>query len=1265
VSVQRQRNIVIPILALILMGLVSLAVISSITTYLAVYNESINAIRQQNKALVNRIGSWIAQKGNLVEYNAMLLRNLDISQDVVFALLAAIPEINEDVSDVYLGFPDGTGFSVLENPLPPGWIAYGRPWYIEAAQRPGEVVFTPPYMDIVLNRMAFASVRTIGNYDDSLGVLALHVPFTAMADYVAQANEMTDSFSFIMDTEGNILLHPNQAFLPLDEFTFNNKREVADGKYAPMFAAIMEEGFYAGDGVIYVGTALPIIGWYVITHIPTSYVMGNVATTLLSIIAKALLAIISLIVTGFALRTMTATMKREQDINEINEIFINSSPFIMNIWNDNYNLVATSQQSVKIFGLSSQEQYIERFYELSPPYQPCGTSSEEKAIDFVKSAFREGHAKFEWMHQTLNGEPLPAEITLVRFTLQGKYMVAAYTSDLRPIKESIQKEREANETTQLFFNASPMCIEIWDEEQNIVDCNQQTCDLFNVASKEEYMERYYDFQPEHQPCGTSSKEFVAQSLRKAMQEGSVRVEFMHRSAHGEPLPVETIVMRLKLRGKLMLVCYSHDLRPIKAAMETERDAEERVKLLLDATPMAICLYDTNLIPLDCNEEAARMFGLTDKASFLEKDAIFMPAVQDDGRDSKHLLASLIRQAFIAGWARSECQGEKTDGTLIPLDTTFVRVKYKKQYAVAEYARDMSQVKAAMKKEWEAEERIKLLLDASPLSCYLLDADRKAIDCNRAAIELFLKRPGIPLVETYPEQVEFERCKLLSCGNCEHSGRKTCFAHNYLVKNYRYTFPNYQQNKERIEQSLVDCCNKAFKNGVQRFEFISITLYGEIIPCEVTIVPVRYHEGHGFAVYLRDLREEKRREIAEEESQAKSRFLARMSHEIRTPMNAVLGIAEIQLQKETHPPETEEAFSRIYSSSNLLLTIINDILDMSKVESGKMEIIPVVYETASLIVDTVQLNIMHIGSKRVAFNLDVDENLPSHLIGDELRIKQIMNNLLSNAFKYTAEGHVNLSIKAENASQSDDVMLVICISDTGQGMTSKDIDNLFNAEFIRFNMQSNRAIQGSGLGMSIAHSFIAMMQGEIKVESTPGKGSTFTVRLPQKRQGDHVLGKETAKNLHNLENIQRFLKRRDKFTLEPMPYGRVLVVDDVDINLYVAEGILASYEIAVETAESGLEAIEKIKSGKVYDIIFMDHMMPEMNGIEAAKIIRDMGYEHPIVALTANALKDSAEMFMNNGFSGFISKPIDIGQLNIYLTRFIRDKHLGNNDLDKA
>jgi len=229
------------------------------------------------------------------------------------------------------------------------------------------------------------------------------------------------------------------------------------------------------------------------------------------------------------------------------------------------------------------------------------------------------------------------------------------------------------------------------------------------------------------------------------------------------------------------------------------------------------------------------------------------------------------------------------------------------------------------------------------------------------------------------------------------------------------------------------------------------------------------------------------------------------------------------------------------------------------------------------------------------------------------------------------------------------------------MTQEQIYGLSD-EFKRFNLQTNRSVEGSGLGMPITYSLVDLMGGSVGVESSPGSGSTFTVRLPQKPHGTDILGEDAASRLQNMEISQMSHRRVPKLRHELMPYGKVLVVDDVEANLYVVEGILQAYDIKVETAENGFQAVEKIKNGEIYDIIFMDHMMPDMDGIEATKIIRDMGYSYPIVALTANALKDAAKMFMNNGFSGFISKPIDIKQIDAYLIRFIHDKHFPHGKL---
>jgi signal transduction histidine kinase/CheY-like chemotaxis protein len=397
-------------------------------------------------------------------------------------------------------------------------------------------------------------------------------------------------------------------------------------------------------------------------------------------------------------------------------------------------------------------------------------------------------------------------------------------------------------------------------------------------------------------------------------------------------------------------------------------------------------------------------------------------------------------------------------------------------------------------------------------------------------------------------------------------------------------------------------------------------------------------------------EMRKTEIAEASNRAKSNFLAKVSHEIRTPMNAIMGITEIQLQEEELPHASREAFEKIYNSSDLLLGIINDILDLSKIEAGKLVLNPYQYDITKLIHDTVHLNIMRYESKPIEFKLNVNENTPLKLIGDELRIKQILNNILSNAFKYTNEGIVTLSI-----NYISNTTLEFIISDTGQGMTPEQVNKL-GTEYSRFNMEANRETEGIGLGMNITWNLIQLMNGSLSIESAPGIGSTFTVRLPQQRFGSSLIGKEAAENLihFNIDNSFDFtsIKKKRDF----MPYGSILIVDDVETNLYVAKGLMTPYGLTIETVMSGLEAVEKIKNGHNYDIIFMDHMMPKMDGIETTKIIRGYGYKKPIVALTANAITGQAEMFLENGFDEFISKPIDIRKLDIVLNKLVRDKY---------
>ncbi|MDR1040648.1 MAG: response regulator [Deltaproteobacteria bacterium] len=399
--------------------------------------------------------------------------------------------------------------------------------------------------------------------------------------------------------------------------------------------------------------------------------------------------------------------------------------------------------------------------------------------------------------------------------------------------------------------------------------------------------------------------------------------------------------------------------------------------------------------------------------------------------------------------------------------------------------------------------------------------------------------------------------------------------------------------------------------------------------------------------------------------SKSRFLANMSHEIRTPLNAVIGLSDIELQKDI-PEGTRGSLEKIYSSGTNLLAIINDILDISKIESGAFQIIIADFATSQFLADAIQQNIVRIGTKNIVFRLEVDASFPKALRGDELRIRQILTNILSNAFKYTKEGQVTLGCDCGTPGDDGSAEVTFTVSDTGAGIRAEDMPRLFD-DYAQMDSKANRNNEGTGLGLSITKNLVALMGGRIAVESEYGKGTSFMVTLPLGLPGTEQLGPELAADLAAGRFGKAAGRSKKDFVRTRLPSGgKVLVVDDLDVNLLVARGLLKHYGLSIDTATSGKEAVDKVRAAADgpesdrYDIIFMDHMMPVMDGIEATRLIRadldgDYARSVPIIALTANALAGSREMFLEHGFSSFISKPIDLLQLDEELARWIRGK----------
>ena len=1100
----KKQGFFTPVSIIIVLILTSLTAITGVISYNSAYDESFNMMQKQNLAIINRLEGWLSVKASRVEHNALVLRELNMDLEMLIDYFTMQADIMEDVSIAFVGYPDGSIIFGGEWGEVEDVYITERPWYTAALESPGEVKFSRPYLGAATGNISFAVARTVSDYDDSLGVVALSLSFASFADFIMEQENYVNQYSyFVLDYDGSLIFHSDPTFAPLNHTYFYNIYDILGGRYGSMFEAIRNIGFYTGHGSIYMGVPMTLTDWYLIIRVPAQYIISDIIPTIVSLFTTALFSLAVLIGTWIALRKLRLSSEKERQSNELNRTLLDASPLLVVIRDENFNVIDCNKKTLDIYGLSSAEEFIKDCDELfTPLIQPCGKYSHELNLQYAKDVIKHGSIRYEWMYRFADNAPLPVEITQVLVKDKKSPIIISYIHDLRETKKAMEQAHIADERASIMMGAAPIsCFMIKPlisdaglAEFEALDFNKSAIDLFGFSSKAEAIERFYEIFPvadEDIRVGDA----IQTCVQNALKSGYDQFEFVHKNLRGEFIPCEITVVRGEYRGDLALTCFQDDLRSIKAAMDYEKYAHSVTQMFLDAAPFFIEIWDRDFNLADCNEATVKTFGLSKKEEYIEGYTRFYPEFQPCGIPSKEKIRKLLQACLTKGYVRDDWMHITAQGNDFPVDVTYVRLRRDNEFIVVGYSQDLR-----------------------------------------------------PLISATAQR----------------------------------------------------------------------------------------HE-------------------AEKESQAKTRFLARMSHEIRTPMNSVIGISEIELNKNIYPPETEEAFRRIYNSSKLLLNIINDILDLSKVESGKMEIIDGVYDTASLISDTVQLNLMYIGSKPIEFKLEVDQDLPAQMIGDGLRIKQILNNLISNAFKYTDEGEVTLSFIKGKGTETADVSMMIRVADTGQGMDEDQLKRLFDTEFTRFNVEKNYEVEGSGLGMSIAHSLLKIMDGTIKANSTPGVGTIFVVSIPQKIEGEAVLGRELAENLQNFEFSKSLSNKVTLREHEPMPYGRVLAVDDVESNLYVIKGHLKPYGLTVETAESGLKAVSKVMSGQVYDIILMDHMMPVMDGIEATKVLRNLGYRQPIIALTANATVGVSQMFLDNGFNDFISKPIDPIKLDGCLMKYVSGK----------
>lgn len=639
------------------------------------------------------------------------------------------------------------------------------------------------------------------------------------------------------------------------------------------------------------------------------------------------------------------------------------------------------------------------------------------------------------------------------------------------------------ELVQAMFDAMPLCSNVWSSDFELLICNDEAARLFDLETKKQFIENFHDLSPEFQPCGRLSSELATEYVAEAFRVGTCEFEWLHQKLNGEPVPVHITLRRIRYKDEDAVAAYVRDLREVKAQLTQRRDAEERTRLMLNAMPLCCNFWDKNFNNIACNDEAVRLFNLNNQQEYLDRFMELSPKVQPCGRLSSDISLEKITKAFAEGYARFEWLHQRLDGTPIPSEITLTRLDFKNEKFIVGYTRDLRELKEML------------------------------AEIDHAHRELAISR----------------------------------------------------------DEALAH-------------------------------------------------------------SKAKSEFLANMSHEIRTPMNGIIGLTYLALQISGMPEKLRDYIDKIDRSAKALLRIINDILDFSKIEAGKLEMEYVNFNLNEVLEKTIQPIIPAVTGKGLDIFIDIADELPTFLIGDPLRLGQVILNLLSNAVKFTEKGSIVIRIE-QVRRHKEKIRLRFSVSDSGIGMTPQHLSCLFQS-FTQADASTTRRYGGTGLGLAISKQLVSMMNGKISVESTVGKGSTFSFTAV-------------------FELCSTFMQ---PIVAPDIASKRILVVDDNEISRRLLRNYLDSFGAIVEEAPDGQQALGMLEQAQRLEVqyfaVVLDWKMPGMSGIEVAAHIRNTTAQSnlPIIMVTAYDRDVVVREARKAGVDEVLSKPVTPSALHDALTK---------------